>query len=256
MIKVGCCGFPVRRATYYETFPVVEIQQTFYQLPELGTAKRWRESAPSGFEFTMKAWQLITHEPSSPTYRRLKKGMVRGREDHYGFFKPTEEVRASWLETAAFAEALGAEKIVFQTPASFGPTKEHVQNLRSFFTKLRGGRFVLIWEPRGKWVTKQVEGLCRELGIFPCLDPFQGPPSGVELFYVRLHGRKGYRSSYTDEELAALLEKARAYPASYLLFNNVSMFEDAKRFKRILEGITSGSAGDFEMGGGKGWIER
>ena len=30
--KVGCCGFPVVRGRYYETFGVVELQQTFYQL--------------------------------------------------------------------------------------------------------------------------------------------------------------------------------------------------------------------------------
>jgi uncharacterized protein YecE (DUF72 family) len=72
MIKVGCCGFPVKRETYYHTFQVAEVQQTFYQPPLLATGKRWREEAPPDFEFTMKAWQLITHEPSSPTYRRLR----------------------------------------------------------------------------------------------------------------------------------------------------------------------------------------
>jgi len=51
---------------------VVEVQQTFYQIPRIATGKRWREEAPPDFEFTMKAWQLITHEPSSPTYRRLR----------------------------------------------------------------------------------------------------------------------------------------------------------------------------------------
>ncbi|KGN41169.1 hypothetical protein N801_08795 [Knoellia aerolata DSM 18566] len=26
---------------------------------------------PADFEFTMKAWQVITHESNSPTYRRM-----------------------------------------------------------------------------------------------------------------------------------------------------------------------------------------
>ena len=72
MIRVGCCGFPVKKETYYKTFSVVEIQQSFYQLPRIETGKRWKEETPRHFEFTMKAWQLITHEPSSPTYRRLR----------------------------------------------------------------------------------------------------------------------------------------------------------------------------------------
>jgi uncharacterized protein YecE (DUF72 family) len=43
MIKVGCCGFPVRKGLYYERLRVVEVQQTFYQLPRLSTGERWRK---------------------------------------------------------------------------------------------------------------------------------------------------------------------------------------------------------------------
>ncbi|MEW6376424.1 MAG: DUF72 domain-containing protein, partial [Thermodesulfobacteriota bacterium] len=122
MIKVGCCGFPVKRSIYYQNFPVVEIQQTFYQLPQITTGNRWREEAPPDFEFTMKAWQLITHEPSSPTYRRLRTVIPVEKKKDYGFFKRTEEVEAAWSRTAEFARALGVKKIVFQSPRSFYPT--------------------------------------------------------------------------------------------------------------------------------------
>ena len=44
-IRVGCCGFPMTKAEYYRYFPVVEIQQTFYNLPRVQTAARWREEA-------------------------------------------------------------------------------------------------------------------------------------------------------------------------------------------------------------------
>jgi len=97
MIKVGCCGFPIKRDTYYQEFPVVEIQQTFYRLPQITTGRRWREEAPPNFEFTMKAWQLITHNPSSPTYRRLRMDLSERNRKYYGFFKRTEEVDAAWL---------------------------------------------------------------------------------------------------------------------------------------------------------------
>lgn len=46
---------------YFERFSIVEVQQTFYEPPARSTLLRWRESAPQGFEFTLKAWQLITH---------------------------------------------------------------------------------------------------------------------------------------------------------------------------------------------------
>jgi uncharacterized protein YecE (DUF72 family) len=91
-IKIGTCGFAMGRLEYYRTFPVVEVQQTLYKLPRWTTGERWRAGAPPGFEFTMKAWQLITHEPSSPTYRRLGKPIPAEMKDRYGSFRPTEEV--------------------------------------------------------------------------------------------------------------------------------------------------------------------
>jgi uncharacterized protein YecE (DUF72 family) len=73
---VGCCGFPIKREIYYQNISVVEIQQTFYHLPQIATGRRWKDEAPLGFEFAMKAWQLITHEPSSPTYRKLRMDLL------------------------------------------------------------------------------------------------------------------------------------------------------------------------------------
>ena len=51
-------------------FSLVEVEQTFYKLPLVKTAERWRAEAPRGFEFSIKAWQALTHLPTSPTWRR------------------------------------------------------------------------------------------------------------------------------------------------------------------------------------------
>jgi uncharacterized protein YecE (DUF72 family) len=45
---------------------VVEVQQTFYDPPQDETLVRRRRQAPPGFEFTLKASQLVTHDASSP----------------------------------------------------------------------------------------------------------------------------------------------------------------------------------------------
>ncbi len=235
MIKVGCCGFPVKREIYYQIFPVVEIQQTFYQLPQLRTGERWRKEAPSNFEFTMKAWQLITHEPSSPTYRRLRLKIPEKKKKAYGFFKGTEEVEEAWLKTKEFALELGVEKIVFQTPARFYPSEEHIKNLKQFFKKIKERPFIFIWEPRGKWEREEVERLCRELSLIPCLSPFEGKPIKDDLLYLRLHGKEGYRYTYSEEEMRRLIEMGKGYTQVYLMFNNVSMYEDALRLKGLLE---------------------
>ncbi|MBI4302269.1 MAG: DUF72 domain-containing protein [Chloroflexi bacterium] len=95
-VRVGCCGFPQGMKEYFGQFEVVEVQQTFYRPPSLTTAQRWRELAPPSFEFTPKAWQLITHPSSSPTYRRTPVTITPQKAGDYGFFRPTPEVRAAW----------------------------------------------------------------------------------------------------------------------------------------------------------------
>jgi len=235
MIKVGCCGFPVKREIYYRTLPVVEVQQTFYRLPQIVTGRRWKEETPPDFEFMMKAWQLITHEPSSPTYRRLGRTIPEKKKKDYGFFKGTEEVDGAWSKTAEFAKALGVKKIVFQSPASFSPLEHHIRNLRQFFKKMKTDSFTFVWEPRGKWERGDVEKICMDLGIVPCLDPFAGKLIRGELLYVRLHGRTGYRYRYSEAEMKELIGTAEAYSEAYLMFNNISMYEDAQRLRNLLE---------------------
>jgi uncharacterized protein YecE (DUF72 family) len=115
-IKIGCCGFPMARRRYFQRFSTVEIQQTFYHLPLISTALTWGDEAPEGFEFIAKAWQFITHESTSPTYRRLRKPIPGNKRGNLGSFKPTDEVFKAFEETAEFCRSLGVRKIIFQSP--------------------------------------------------------------------------------------------------------------------------------------------
>jgi uncharacterized protein YecE (DUF72 family) len=190
-VKIGCCGFPVARRRYFEQFSVVEIQQTFYQLPTLSTAYRWREEAPEGFEFTAKAWQLITHKPTSPTYRRLKKAIPEEKRKNYGSFKPTDEVFEAFEAAEQFYRSLGADKIIFQCPTSFGMTSEHMSNIIHFFKQIGGKDFTFIWEPRGNWDGEEIRKICDEAGLVHCVDPLQKAPLSGGIRYFRLHGCGG-----------------------------------------------------------------
>jgi uncharacterized protein YecE (DUF72 family) len=238
--RIGCCGFVTAQAQYFRLFKVIEIQQTFYQLPRLETAAKWRSAAPADFEFTLKAWQLITHEPSSPTYRRLRKKIEPGETDQYGSFKATAAVREAWARTAAFARALGARLIVFQCPASFRPSAEHVGNLRVFFSDVDREGFGFCWEPRGAWPSPLVRKLCQELDLIHCVDPFRGEPEHGEIQYFRLHGVTGYRYRYTDGDLKQLRGWVERKP-TYVLFNNDRMKEDALQFLGMTKGGTRGA---------------
>lgn len=230
------------KAEYYRRFPVVEIQQTFYNMPRIHTAERWRKEAitsrarsgQSDFEFTMKAWQLITHEPSSPTYRRLRKAIPEAEKHLLGNFQPTEPVLNAWAGTEAVARAMGASVIVFQCPPRFTPMPTHVENLRKFFRTIDRRGFVAAWEPRGDWAPDLVQRLCAELDLVHVVDPLKQPPQSEGLRYFRLHGVTGYRYLHTDQDLQAVVEQCEMETPTYVLFNNLFMGEDALRLQKLL----------------------
>ena len=236
VIKVGCCGFPLKKTEYFQKFPVVEIQTVFYQPPaKIETVEKWRRTAPSEAEFTVKAWQLITHPSSSPTYRRLKIRIPESKRENYGFFKPTKEVFEAWEKTREVAKTLEAKIIVFQCPASFEPEEENIENLRTFFKKVKKENFIFVWEPRGKWEVGSIKNLCQELNLVHCADPFKQKPSFGKINYFRLHGKPGYNLSYqyTDPDLNKLEEMCDK-EINYCMFNNLSMARDAQRFEQII----------------------
>jgi uncharacterized protein YecE (DUF72 family) len=240
-ILIGCCGFPLGRAGYFRRFNLVEVQQTFYQPPRVDTLRRWRAEAPEEFTFTLKAWQLITHEPSSPTYRRLKEPVLPEKRNRYGSFRQTDEVLRAWHVTLEAAHALDAPVIIFQTPASFAPSPEHRKNLSLFFSRVSAecGSILPGWEPRGNWPRELVRKLCRDLGLLCVVDPFAFGPVADDIRYYRLHGIGGYRYRYTDGELAKLAGWC-GERLTYCLFNNTEMAGDAERFTTMIRAGATG----------------
>lgn len=232
--KVGCCGFPGGMERYFKEFKLVEVQQTFYKPPQTETARRWREKAPSDFEFSLKAWQLITHPPSSPTYRRAGLKIEPQKGKNLGFFKPTDEVFEAWKRTEEIAKTLNARVILFQCPPSFIQSEENITNIKAFFSRIKRD-FLFVWEPRGGWEEEAIRYLCQEMDLIHCVDPFLQSPLYGEVRYFRLHGGPGYRHRYTDAELRELKSKL-GEGENYVLFNNIAMYEDAKRFRLLLEG--------------------
>jgi uncharacterized protein YecE (DUF72 family) len=234
--KVGLCGFTMAMADYARHFPVVEVQQTFYEPPHETVMRRWLAATPPGFEFTLKAWQLITHESKSPTYRRLNRPLSEEERASCGAFRDTEIVHTAWARTLACAKLLRATTVLFQCPASFRPDPENVARLRHFITRVARPQcppgLRLAWEPRGRAWTEQAElatDLCRELGLVYVVDPFvDAIRSTAGPAYLRLHGVTGARHVYTDQELRRLAEMTP--PDAYVMFNNIPRVNDAKRF--------------------------
>ncbi len=232
-VNIGTSGFRISKVEYAQILSCVEIQQTFYQPPQIATLERWRQDTPAKFEFALKAWQLITHDAKSPTYRRLKKKLSEIEMEEAGYFKPTSVVKEAWKTTLACAEALQAKTILFQCPASFKQSTDNILNLDKFFSSINRGNLNFCWEPRGDWDSKVVKSICADLKLWHVVDPFVGKTVTPSKCYFRLHGRKGWRYKYEESELEELATMLPSNRSSYVFFNNIHMTEDALRFREI-----------------------
>lgn len=96
---------------YAERLSTVEINATFYRMPQLSMLENWKEQVPGTFRFALKASQRITH------FKRLKE---------------TDEETKYFLETAAvLGDQLGV--VLFQLPPNM---KKDLPRLETFLTQL------------------------------------------------------------------------------------------------------------------------
>ncbi len=238
-VKIGCCGFAGRRENYFKKYPVIEVEQTFFDPPRVFTGEKWRREAPDDFEFTVRAWQLITHERTSPTYRRMQTRMNPKELEGAGHFQSTPVVWQAWQRTHEIATALRARTILFHCPDTFAPDAENQDRLRRFFERVRqetqAGEFNYAWEPPGTWPDEDVAELSGELGLVHAVDPFATDCLTSGKCYFRLHGIKGYRHHHTEEELQRLIKLLGRFEGGYCLFHNLHMREDASRLTWMLQ---------------------
>lgn len=238
-VRVGICGFRGGQNRAFREHDLIEVQQTFYQPPKPETAARWRERAGPGVTFTIKAWQLITHPPTSPTYRRLTESLTDAERRSAGGMRWNAVTRRAWARTREIAAALDAEAVVFQTPPSFTPGENSLARLRELFSAIERDARTIVFEPRGRgWDDELLASLCAGLDVVHGVDPFLRAPADDGPRYFRLHGRPAYnyRYRYTDaelDELAARLDRDRPVR---VLFNNDAMADDAVRLRERLSG--------------------
>jgi len=166
---------------YADYLQTVEINNTFYRLPEKDTISNWKKSVPSDFIFCPKASRFITHT------RRLRDT----RQAVSRFFS-----RVELLE-----EKLGP--VLFQFPPHW---KLNLERLTEFLASLPG-KYRYAFEFRDPdWFSDRVEELLRKNEAAFCIYDFQGRRSPLALtarfVYVRLHGPDGaYRGNYRDQDL-------------------------------------------------------
>jgi uncharacterized protein YecE (DUF72 family) len=237
-VRIGLCGFTMAMEDYPRHFPVVEVQNTFYEPPRSEVMQRWRAVTGPTLEYTMKVWQLVTHPVTSPTYRRMKRSLAAGAAP--GFFRDSAAVAEGWQRSLQCATVLDATALLFQCPASFTPDSENVERMRRFFERITRPAARLLWEPRGeRWVAERslALSLCHQLGLVHVVDPFVTTPDPAQPVYWRLHGAAGPRSSYSLGQLQQLVDMLGTIsnPAPrYVMFNNLPRVGDAHRLAQLV----------------------
>ncbi len=104
-IKIGTCGFgdfkpregwrehySSKLTAYASSLKLMEANNTFYQLPKVSTCSRWNEEGGDDFEFTIKAWQGLTHSVNSPTWRKRKDKLSEIQQKELGNLRPNQSV--------------------------------------------------------------------------------------------------------------------------------------------------------------------
>jgi uncharacterized protein YecE (DUF72 family) len=189
---------------YASKLPSVEINNTFYRLPEPQTVREWHDITPAGFLFACKASRYITH---------MKK-----------LNEPESSTRRFFDVITTLGEKLGP--ILFQLPPRW-----HVdyERLKQFLAGLpQGFRFAFEFRDTS-WLTPQVFELLAQHEAAVCAYDFDGYQSPVKVTagfaYVRLHGADGpYRGQYDGRMLASLAKRIVTWQKSdldvYCYFDN------------------------------------
>ncbi len=186
---------------YAERFATVEVNSSFYRLPERETFERWRTQTPTGFVVTVKASRFITH------LKRLK--------------DPEEPVKLLWERATGLGDRIGP--VLFQLPPRF---PVDVGRLRQLLEVLPADLRPAIEFRDPSWYTDEVFLLLDDAGaalVWPDRPGMRATlPVTGEWLYVRFHQGTAAGPGYRRDKLrrwASRIATADAKDA-FLYFNN------------------------------------
>jgi uncharacterized protein YecE (DUF72 family) len=244
-----------RLGWYAQHFELVEVNSTFYSVPEPRLAERWCAATPDDFTFDVKLHQLFSFH-ATPA-KLLPPDLQRHAEkDAKGKVKPTSSLQEALLKSllrplAILREAGKLGALLLQLSPAFSPRKHQLGELEPLLEMLSDYDVAIELRNRNWAVDEQLKStidfLRKHRAIFvnvdaPQSDHFTVMPSNVDevtnpnVAYLRLHGRnaKAYITGktvaarfdydYNDSEIAEvagrsnkLAQKARD---AHVIFNN------------------------------------
>jgi uncharacterized protein YecE (DUF72 family) len=233
-----------RLAFYAATFPIVEVDATYYALPSVKVAESWVARTPPDFTFDVKAHALMTGQPTET--KRLPKDIrealpaeLAAKARLYARDLPDELRGEVWSRFAAGIEPLRASgqlgSVLLQFPKWFFPIGESRDTILEARARLGEIRFAVEFRSETWFNEKNLERTLTFLGDnaipFVMVDGPQGlkssvPPivavSSPELAIIRFHGRRKetweatnipvverFRYLYSPEEMAEWLPRIR-----------------------------------------------
>jgi uncharacterized protein YecE (DUF72 family) len=220
-LRIGCSGWayddwrgrlypekePRRRwlELYAEQFDTVEVNNTFYRLPNRDSVAAWVKQTPADFEFTVKASRYLTH------IRRLT-DLGEGVRRFYERIEPLVE-----------SGRLGP--VLWQLPENF---HRDDARLDGWLRALPSGRHTIEFR-HPSWFVPEVMDALRSAGVALTIGdhpsrPFQSQEATADWRFIRFHyGARGRGGNYSARELESWVRRIaqwRRHETVYAYFNN------------------------------------
>jgi uncharacterized protein YecE (DUF72 family) len=274
-----------RLGWYAQHFELVEVNSTFYSVPEPRMSERWCAATPDGFTFDVKVHQLFSFH-STPAKLLPPDLQRRAETDAKGKVKSTPDLQEALLKTflrpmSIIRDAGKLGVLLLQLSPAFSPRNHRLSELEPLTEMLSDYDVAVEFRNRnwavGDHLESTIDFVRKHRAIFvnvdaPVSDHFTVMPSEVDevtntkIAYLRLHGRnaKAYVTGktvaarfdydYSDEEIAEvadrgkkLAEKARDV---HVIFNNNNLDyapRAALRLRKALGQIVKAPAQTLEL---------
>jgi len=274
-----------RLGWYAQHFELVEVNSTFYSVPEPRMVERWCATTPDDFTFDVKLHQLFSFH-STPAKLLPPELQRRVNTDAKGKVKSTPDLQEALLKTflRAIRRIRDARKLgvlLLQLSPAFSPRKHQLSELEPLIEMLSDYELAIEFRNRNWAVGDQMESttdfLRKHRAIFvnvdaPASDHFTVMPSDVDevtntkIAYLRLHGRNAkayitgktvasrFNYDYKDEEIVEVADRsnelARRARDVHVIFNNNNLDyapRAALRLRKALGQIVKTPAQTLEL---------
>jgi uncharacterized protein YecE (DUF72 family) len=240
---------------YAQQFEMVEVNSTFYSVPEPRMVERWCAATPDDFTFDVKLHQLFSFH-STPAKLLPPDLQRRAETGARGIVKSTPELQEALLgiflrSMSIFRDARKLGVLLLQLSPAFSPRKHQLSELQPLMDMLGGYDLAIEFRNRnwaaGNQLESTIDFVRKRRAIFvnvdaPASDHFMVMPSDIDettnsdVTYLRLHGRneKAYVTGrtvaarfdydYSESEIAEVAQRSRKLTKEarelHVIFNN------------------------------------